>query len=423
MGISAALLKLFKKLLVAILFLMAIILIYLNFRLYHKPTWILYQKASVNQDLRYQLNYLKNYLHQGGGKAAQEKYPEGFVFVNALYALSWADFIQPLPPEHEWRKEGLTEIDWALNQLNSPWSKSFFPADISPQRGIFYQGWKNYILGKKLLLQRPQERMKNDLMLFKQQSDSIFQAFNKSGSVYLESYTQLSWPADNIVAVASLALWEQMDSLNYDPFIAQWLKKVKITLDPATGLIPHEVDFGTDKVMEGARGSSQSLMLNFLQDIEPRWAQQQFNIYKDLFLDYRFGLPGIREYPVGNTGFGDVDSGPVLLGIGGSASLAGQRTMKLFGEDEIAIGLRNSIEAFGLARTTQKQKIYVLGLEPIADAFILWANTANMPEEENSTLLNWRWTFQLLSLSVLILILIAIKFLMKKNKTAIIKKQ
>jgi len=40
-------------------------------------------------------------------------------------------------------------------------------------------------------------------------------------------------------------------------------------------------------------------MLNFLYEIDPSFAKQQFEIFDDLFKDSRFGLPGIRQYPRG----------------------------------------------------------------------------------------------------------------------------
>jgi hypothetical protein len=55
-----------------------------------------------------------------------------------------------------------------------------------------------------------------------------------------------------------------------------------------------------------------------------------------------------------------------------------------------------------------KEKIYVLGLEPIADAFIAWSNVVPIQNAEKQVG-NWRWAFQLLSLSILLLIVVFYK--------------
>lgn len=394
----------FKTILHTILVVVCGVLVYLNIRLYYSPVYV----GSVNQAVHHQLNHLKTVLHNGGGKRAQAQYPEGFVFMNALYGLTWADFIQDLPTSNPIRITGLEEINWVLKELDSKYAQMHFPYELNPQRGIFYLGWKNYLLGKKLILQSSRERSSEECEQFKKQCQSIYNAYQASEKTYLESYKKLAWPADNMVGVASLALYNHLDTAIYESFIRTWLLGVQEKLDTTTGLIPHEVNFETQGVLEGAKGSSQSLMLNFLIDLDPVFAKVQFEKYRTQFLDYRFGLPGIREYPKGTQGGEDVDSGPVLLGIGGSASLVGQRTMALYEEIEIAVGLRNCIESFGAAYTSDNEKIYVLGLEPIADAFIAWSNVVSIQNTEKQVG-NWRWAFQLLSLILLLPILIFYK--------------
>ena len=64
------------------------------------------------------------------------------------------------------------------------------------------------------------------------------------------------------------------------------------------------------------------------------------SLYKEHFLDYRLGLPGIREYRKGVEGNGSVDSGPVIWDIGGSASIVGVRTLGLYGETTAYKGMK-----------------------------------------------------------------------------------
>lgn len=397
-----------KVILHGFLVILMFVLVYLNTRLYYQPNYIETNKTWINNDVLHQLSYLKKMLHDGGGEMAQSKYPEGFVFLNVLYGLTWADFIKDLPVLDKIRTEGLVEIDWVLKELDGKYAQMNFPYELNPSRGIFYLGWKNYLLGKKLLLQKEEERSPSDFQQFEKQCTQIYTAYQEIGKTYLESYKGLAWPADNVVAVASLALMDNLIGPTYEPFIQNWLIEVRKKLDTKTGLIPHEVDFETQTVLEGAKGSSQSLMLCFLLELETTFARAQFKKYEAQFLDYRFGLPGIREYPKNIEGFADVDSGPVLLGIGGSASLVGQRTMALYNNIEIAVGLRNCIESFGAAYTNKDEKNYVLGMEPIADAFIAWANVISIQKAEKQ-LGNWRWAFQLLSLILLSPILVFYK--------------
>ncbi len=206
-----------------------------------------------------------------------------------------------------------------------------------------------------------------------------------------------------IVGMASVAIHEELFPGLYQEAIAEWLRLVEARTD-SLGLISHASYWPGGEVMKPARGSSQSLILNFLIEIDSSYARDKFEIYKEVFLDYRMGMPGIREYPKGAEGNGDIDSGPVIFDIGGAASIVGQRVMARYGEDEIAMGLRNSIEAFGVGKTKGGKKNYLFGQLAMADAFIAWSNAVEATESEKLTGTGgWRLKVQFLS-AVLLLI-------------------
>lgn len=70
--------------------------------------------------------------------------------------------------------------------------------------------------------------------------------------------------------------------------------------------------------------------------------------------------------------------------------------MQRLGDTTTAVGLRNSIEAFGLPQTGSMGKSYLLGQLPIADAFIAWGNSVEPTRNLTGTAL-WRTFFQLRS--------------------------
>ncbi len=377
---------------------------YLNASLYYSPKFIEENGVEYNEDVYNQLNFLKAELQNGAGAEMQKMFPEGFVFINALYALSWCNLVYNLDRNSSKYKEGESQISWALNEINSQSAKMTFDKKLPLEYGAFYSGWSNYLLGNKLMLQSHNSRDSVEVKMFKKNCDRIATALSHSANPYLESYIGQAWPADIIVGVASLSIHDKMFDPLYQYQIDEWLIKVINRLDPETGLIPHSVNSINGETMEGARGSSQSLILHFLRDIDEDLSKKQFGIYKELFLDWRFGLPGIREYPKGQKGKGDIDSGPVILGIGGAASIVGQRTMGEYGNWEICEGLRNCLEAFGAAYTVNGKKKYIFGQLPMADAFIAWSNSLETNKEDMKVDSNWRVTFQLLSVLLIVVL-------------------
>ncbi len=175
------------------------------------------------------------------------------------------------------------------------------------------------------------------------------------------------------MCIASLAIHDRIFKPLYSDVIRLWLGRVRGKVD-SLGLIPHSAEATTGIPLEQARGSSQCLMLSFLRDIDREFAHEQFDIFKENFPEKRFGLYGVREYPKGVNGTGDVDSGPVVFQIGAAASIVGMRTLNMYGEKKYAASLRNGIEAFGFPMHRSGEKMYLFGQLPMADVFIAWAH-------------------------------------------------
>ena len=389
--------KLLKLLYFIIITPILLVICYLNISLFHSATCDETKQGIINTEVVHQLNFIKTKIDEGAADDMQSIYPEGFVFLYSLYALAWADVAETLNPDSELYQKAIQEIDASFEIINSEKGKSTFPKSLPLEYGAFYQGWTNYVLAKKLILTPKNQRDSSDVQLYQQKCDSIMTAFESSPYPYLESYVNQSWQADNIAALASVALAQKL-GFNYSEQIDLQFQKIKKTVDSETGLIGHFYDYFDEK-STAPRGSSQSLINIFLFDIDEAFAKKQIGIYKDLFVDYRFGLPGVREHPKGVSDVGDIDSGPVIWDIGGAASIVGIRTMGLADETEIYKGLRNSVQGFGAAYTSNEQKKFVFGQLPMADAFIAWANAKNCQINQDASY--WQWKFQLLSAGIL----------------------
>ncbi len=402
--VSILFFKVIKYTLKIILVLFIFILSFLNVKLYYQPEFKTEDKTEYNSDVLKQLYFLKSALENGAGMEMQNYYPEGFIFINTIYGLSWGDLIKDLDTSSELFKEGIKEMDWAFKQIETDDAKSIFTKDLPLEYGAFYRGWSNYLLGKKLSLQNPSTTTPIELNHFIKNCNEINNAITQSKIPYLESYNSQVWPADIMPCMASLKIHDEFLNEKFSGVLKDWLTDVKLSLDPETGLIPHAVLYSNGSVLEGARGASQSLILNFLNEIDLEFSSAQFQLYKTHFIDSKFGLPGIREYPFNtiNKG-GDVDSGPVLLGIGGAASIVGQRAMWKHKEWELYEGLRNAIEGFGVGYTTTINKKYIFGQLPMADAFIVWSNSLENTEAYYILNSNWRIKFQLLSLGLVLI--------------------
>lgn len=388
-----------KTLLSLPLLLVSAYLLYLNVALYHQPRTVDVAGRVLDADVLAQLRHLQRQLHQGAATDMQELYPEGCVFLNALYGLTWSEVAAAAPASTALHRQAVAESRWAVAQIDSEQGRRIFDEGLPLPYGAFYNGWLAYPLGRQLLAEAPSERRPADIAKFRRVCARIAGALPDTASPFPESYRGAAWPADAALGVAALATHDRLLRPRYRPLIRSWVRRVQQRVD-TLGLIPHSVEPRTGRVGEGARGASQSLLLVMLHDIDPAFGRQQYELYRRYFVASRLGLPGIREYPQGQFGLGDVDSGPVIWGIGGAASVVGRRTAQLYGDTVLAAGLRNSLSAFGMARTIEQGRAYLFGQLPIADAFLAWGNAAAV-RPPLPTPGGWRGWFQLLSLLVL----------------------
>ncbi|MCB9191953.1 MAG: hypothetical protein H6602_09850 [Flavobacteriales bacterium] len=388
-----------------------------NARIHYSPDFETSETGTVNKDLVAQLRFLDQALENGADKDMQRIFPEGFVFIHALYALSWCELAMKVSSHSEIYKEAKTEASESFSKIGWATTQAYFPENISPPRGIFYRGWRNYVLSKMaeagfLLNDEDLQRT------FRDESRFLVDCFSNGRTPFLDSYPGMAWPADNLMAAASVANYNKLNGNKYSDFIEAWVKQVKGSLD-SHGLIPHRTFSGSTEMVEGARGSSQSLMLSVLAEVDAEMARSHFQKYKELFLVYRVGLPGILEYPKGKEGSGDIDSGPVLFGVGGSASIVGIKAFNIHGDFNTATGIRNSVEAFGLPVSVGGKKRYLLGKMPMADAFIAWSHASFSPDEKMNDFdwsESWKAKFLIPSWAVFGILLTILGFSFYRNR-------
>lgn len=104
-----------------IVFFLLFTIIKINLDLYSYPKFS-YDKITnqiYNQDVYYQLQHLRSEIEYDSDIEIQKIYPEGYVFFNSLYCLTWVDLIRYLDTNAVIYKEGIKEISTTLLKLKS----------------------------------------------------------------------------------------------------------------------------------------------------------------------------------------------------------------------------------------------------------------------------------------------------------------
>jgi hypothetical protein len=372
----------------------------------------LYQPGRVETAIA-QLRFLEKSLADGEAERMQSLFPEGYVFSWALYGLASAQVARALPPADERRDKALREARRAVAHVASDHARETFVLDMEPKYGAFYSSWALYLRSSVLRASGPQGPAPFDLGEYQRDCDSFAAALANTESPYLPSYPGAVWPADTGPGVAALAIADSIFGGRYRAIIARWVEAVRRRVDPEYGAIPHEAN-------GGPRGESLALLSYLLVEVDPSLARQQYDILRENFVSYTWGVPGVREYPHGEDGPGDIDSGPIVLGFSGPATVVGAGAAIANGDEDLATALLATAEVAGFPIEIAGRRRYAGGYLPVGDAFLAWARSAlpAAPRAPYPPLVPWWWRLPVHALS-LILGFSALYLAIRGNRSAV----
>ena len=125
-----------------------------------------------------------------------------------------------------------------------------------------------------------------------------------------------------------------------------FLRVLRERADPATGLFPSSVSDIENATVP--RGCALSWSASYLVQLEPAIARDQYLRQRDVLGDAILGIGGFREWPRGRGGDADLDSGPIVLGIGVAATGLGLGPARIFRDERSYTVIRRAALMFGL---------------------------------------------------------------------------
>lgn len=250
-----------------------------------------------------------------------------------------------------------------------------FGSGMQPEHGIFQAGWSLSVAVD--LATVSQDRL--DRADVARRAAAVDLAFRTSRTGFLASYPNQFWPCDSVVGAAALARAAVLlDRPRWLDTVRAWRETIGAAYDPATGLLPHRVD-ASGQALEGPRGSSQSIIQAFWPAItlalDDRPDPDVWSRFVDTFVVREAGLVGVREYPRGQAGAGDVDSGPLVLGVSASGSVVTLAAARAVGDHRLADALDREAELLGLPVPGPGGRRYAFGMLPVGDAFLAWVRS------------------------------------------------
>lgn len=401
---------LFKVIRITLAFL-AVVLLWLNAKLYLPPV-AEEDRGKVPRTAEAHLSWLRGELDDGSGEEMQRLFPEGYFFSYGLYGLAWVE-IGLRSEEHV--DEAIREARWALEKIESVAGRAPFPANLPPGHGMFFSGWRNHLLAGIVLLG------KKDLEIARLRNwcDELAIALEAASTwPWLASYHSQVWPCDTPPGIHAMCVFDKVTGEGrYTDFVKRWISAVSGKVDTEYGMLTHLAAPGSGQPVGLPRGTSQTIILRFLADIDPTFASGQYQRFQEHFLTSVWGLPSIREYPKGVDGKGDVDSGPLIAGTSASATVVGMGVAQIYGDHGFSKATSQLAEVAGFPFGFSKRR-YLGGILPVGDAFVIHAMTARpwiqeesrFEVEPTSVPLFWRWGIHSVSLVGAVVLLLLWRF-------------
>lgn len=241
---------------------------------------------------------------------------------------------------------------------------------------MFWAGWTNLLRGRILEV----DGVQTDSVLrsrWEAGLEEIERAYQGTENPYQASYEGMAWSGDNAMAMLALANHDRMTgSTRFASTTRPWVSRVRASCDPITGMPPFELEHPSGAVVRSARGSSQTLLAWALTEIDTGFAREQYERLRRHFYATRLGLSLVLEFPSDSAGIADYDSGPVVWGVGASATIVTLATARKFGDTSFAEALESSIRFLGEPMRLRGGTRFALGSMPVADAWIAWARTS-----------------------------------------------
>lgn len=347
-------------------------------------SWPTYRPPARAQ-VRLRLNYLERVIGEGAaptttlGKLTALNPEWGFFTLSfSTYALANLAAQQP-----ELRAEAARTMRQAVAvALAAPMQQPYHELGDNQLAGyalpgsVLYLGHLNLMLGcLRQLEPGTAYRPLHDSL-----SARLYRELEASPAGNLASYPNRYWVPDNTVALASLALHSSLTGSPYQRAGARWVARARRQwLDPATGLLASMVD-AAGQPSEAPRGSHLGWSIWFLARFDSAFARQQYWRYQAAHSTNLGALRLYREQPGRyDTGAGDVDSGPLILGYGipaTSFALAdavalrdwrnAQRLRRVVGLGSREIVANNELR-YGV-------RLVDLDVNPLSEALLLWAD-------------------------------------------------
>jgi hypothetical protein len=149
----------------------------------------------------------------------------------------------------------------------------------------------------------------------------------------IETYPGETWPPDVAAVAGSIGLHARVTGVDRHELLARWAARFAKCAVHSSGYLVQRVKSGTCERADAPRGSGTAVASYFIGFADEALARRLCAALRTEGRVVALGFGGVREYAPGFDGHGDLDAGPMVLGVSvgatgfalGAARAAGDR--------------------------------------------------------------------------------------------------
>lgn len=252
------------------------------------------------------------------------------------------------------------------------WKEDALESLDGPNPHAAYLGYLNVVLGvHRRLVPDSRFAALNDRI-----SLALARHLTASPHGIIETYPREAYPMDNASVVTSLLLHVQNTGADHRDALQRPLAHfTKAWVDPDSGLLYQAIDAGNNRPVERARASGTAFAATMFGFAKHEISARLYASVQDQCTKSLLGFGYVNEYPDGQSGHGDVDSGPVIFGISPSATgflIGAARSSR---DRETYVRLYRTAHLMGTPTDWAGRRAYVTG-GPVGNAILFAMLTA-----------------------------------------------
>lgn len=209
-----------------------------------------------------------------------------------------------------------------------------------------------------------------------QLTDFFIRQLSEAPHGMIETYPGEAYPADLAAVIGSIGLYDQATGQDHGKLLIKLIRQFRQKfVDPATGLVFQAVEASSGLPVDKPRASGTALSAYFLSFVDLEATKSIFQSVAKHQQVTIAGFTGIKEYPKGQEGYGDIDSGTLIFGASPSATLFAIGGARLLGDQKLYQDLYDTVEFFGKPQARQRDDLSLLE-SPLGHSILLAMLTA-----------------------------------------------